>query len=437
MARLLSAAGLSSMTAAHLPAVKSANREFGLLKGADAILVRRRVDRWLTCAPVITATFLSKISIPPFGALGLSLAIPQLCLAAAVGVLSGRLLFDARRLQFYILLLSFMALVQVTRGDNYSLPSLLLFGALHFPYVLSLTGRPDYKKVLAFFQNVALVIAILGILQYSIQFAIGSKFAFPLENFFPEPFLVSKFNQQGYLEYGSDVYRANGVFMLEPSFFSQFLAVAIVVEAISFRRLWVFGIFFTGMVVCFSGTGLMLLAACLPCLAIAKRRFDLLAAGAVGLAAVIFLAMLIDHPFLNVFFKRANEFSATGSSGFARFVGGFYLFEQFLWPEPLRGLFGFGAGSLQAYQQKATLPSGGNAFFKMVFEFGIVGGGLYFIFLYYCLARSAAPVMIRVAVGLTYFLSGVYIPFSHALALALVVWPNPPQITKSEVEDNE
>lgn len=402
----------------------SGSRSFGLLGGGQGVLVRRRLDRWIMGVPAVTASFLSKLSVPPFGSLGLSLAIPLLCLTSALGLAAGRLVTDAGRLLAYIAVLGLLWGIQLLRAEPFSYASLLLFTMLHFPYVLQLKRPPDYEQVLALYQRVALTIAVLGLLQYGIQFLIGPALAFPIENFFPEAFKVSKFNMQGYLEYGSEVYRTNGVFMLEPSFYSQLLAVSVVVEAVTRARPWVLGVLLAGMVVSFSGTGLMLLAACLPCQAIVKRRWDLLAAGVVLVAVAITLAALADSPYLNVFFKRAGEFTATGSSGFARFVGGFYLFEQFLWPDVMRGLFGFGAGSLQAYQAKATWSSGGNAFFKMIFEFGLVGGLAYFAFIGYVLRQSAAPVMLRVAVGFTYLLSGVYIPFSHSLALGLLVWPH-------------
>jgi hypothetical protein len=413
------------MGAAHPWFPAPAAPGFGLLMGAPGLRLRTRLDRWIMGVPAVTASFLSKLSIPPFGAMGLSLSIPLLCLAGTVGLLVGRMVADAGRLLAYIALLALLWGMQVLRNETFSVSSLVLFTLLHFPYVLQFRHAPDYQRVLAFFQGVALTIAVLGIVQYAVQFLIGSTLAFPIENFFPEAFKVSKFNMQGYLEYGSEVYRTNGVFMLEPSFFSQLLAVAIVLETVTRRRLWVLCTLLAGIVVSFSGTGLMLLAGCLPCLAIAKRRWDWLIAGVFVLAAAIAVAAVADNPYINVFFKRAGEFTEPGSSGFARFVGGFYLFEQYLWPEPLRGLFGMGAGSQQLHEVKAYWAFGSNALFKMVFEFGLVGGIAYFAFLYYCLTRSAAPVMLRVAIAFTYLLNGVYIPFAHSLAFGLLVWPNP------------
>ncbi len=407
---------------AGLPAPMLAMR-LGVLSGAEGVRARLRLDRWILAVPPIAASYLSKLSVPPFGAMGLSLSIPMLCSAGVVGLAAGRLVFDSKRLLAYIAVVALLWGMQITRNEAFSATSLVLFTALHFPYALQLRRSPEPATVLGFFQGIALSIAVLGIVQYGIQFEIGPTLAFPIENFFPDAFRVSLFNMQGYLEYGSEVYRTNGVFMLEPSFFSQLLAVGVVVELVTRRRLWALAVLLVGMGVSFSGTGLMLLGACLPCLAIVRRRWDLLLAGALLIVAAIAIATSLDNAYVNIFFKRAGEFAEPGSSGFERFVGGFFVFDQLLWPHPMRAMFGYGAGAMQLFESKVLWPFGSNPLFKIVFEFGLVGGIAYFAFLYYCLARSTAPAMVRVAVGVGYLLSGVYIPFSHSLAIGLLVWP--------------
>lgn len=413
-------AGLPAHTAALHPAVA---RRGGLGDTAHGRLLQRRADRWITAVPALTSSLLSKLSVPPFGAMGLTLSIPLVAAVGAAGLLLGRLVADRWRLVAFTTLLGLLCGIQVLRGTPFSVASLLLFAVLHFPYVLQLQRAADYSRVLGFFQRVALTIATLGLLQYALQFVTGPELAYPIENHFPEAFKVSKFNMQGYVEYGSQVYRTNGVFMLEPSFYSQLLAVAMVVEFLTRVRPWALALLTAGILVSFAGTGLIVLAVCLPLQAIVRRRWRQLLLGALLLAFSVTLLTLSDSPYVGVFFKRAAEFTQPGSSGFARFVGGFYLFEQFLWPDIWRALFGYGAGALERYQAKATWASGGNAVFKMVFEFGLVGGGAYLAFIGACLARSAAPLALRAAVGLTFLLSGVYVPFAHGLALALLIWP--------------
>jgi len=221
------------------------------------------------------------------------------------------------------------------------------------------------------------------------------------------------------MSYGSHVYRANGVFLMEPSFLSQVLAVAIVVELSGRNRWWLQAILGAGLLVSYSGTGFMILALCVPLLVVAKRRWDFL-------VLFLFLAVLVsafgEQLFLDKLLSRVNEFHSYGSSGFARFVGGFYMFDQFMWGHPLRTLFGYGAGSFKDYMALSHYPVSEMPLFKMVFEFGVVGAAAYFSFLFYCLFASPAPRLVSLAIAMTFFMNGLYVPFSHGLALSLLIW---------------
>ena len=134
-----------------------------------------------------------------------------------------------------------------------------------------------------------------------------------------------------------------------------------------------------------------------------------------------------DSFFLSHLLARSGEFSSIRSSGYARFVGGFYLFDQFLWDDPWRTLFGFGVGSFRDYVARAHYPVAEMALFKVVFEFGLVGSLAYFGFLVYCLATSSAPRLVTIAVGIAYLLNGIYVPFAHGLALGLLIWNSAPE----------
>ncbi len=395
-------------------------------RSARAVLQGRRVDRWLWRLPLITSTFVSKLAVPPFGALGLSIAIPVLVAASCVGAATGRLIVDTHRLLAYTAMLALLWGFQLGHEGLYSVLSMLLLSALHLPYVFQLRRAPDPQAVLGWFQRVALLIAGLGLLQYSAQFALGPALAFPIENYFPEAFRVSAFNMQGYVEYGSAVYRANGVFMLEPSFFSQLVAIGVVVELITRRRPWAITMLSAALLIAYAGTGIALLVICLLFLAVAQARWRLLGGLAVAGAVLVASAGLLENvPYVGALLSRATEFTAEGSSGFARFVGGFYLFDQYLWDDPVRALTGFGAGSFQVYSERARYPATGMAVFKMVFEFGLVGAAGYFLFLGGCIVRTTAPGVLRLAVALPYVLSGNYIPFAHGLALGLLIWTMP------------
>jgi hypothetical protein len=243
------------------------------------------------------------------------------------------------------------------------------------------------------------------------------RYLFPIENFVPGTFIVQNFNHQAAMAYGSHEYRANGVFLLEPSFFSQLLAVAIIAELGTLGRVSRLVVFGLALLVSYSGTGIIVLAICLPLAIVAQRRWGVLA---VGLCALVVLIPLQEYLHADRLISRVSEFGTIRSSAYSRFVGGFYLFDRFLWHDPWRTLFGYGAGSFTSYA--ARDDAGEMALFKIVFEFGLIGAVAYFGFLFGCLFYSPAPRLLTLAVGITYFLSGIYVPFAHGLALSLLLW---------------
>jgi hypothetical protein len=164
----------------------------------------------------------------------------------------------------------------------------------------------------------------------------------------------------------------------------------------------------------------MILAVCMPLLILKNRRWDLLLLGAAGIAAV---GALGESSFVGHFASRTGEFGAVGSSAFARFIGGFYLFDQFLWDDPWRTLFGFGAGSFSEYASRSHYAVAEMPLFKMVLEFGLVGALLYFLVLGYFLFSSPASRILSLAIAIAFVLNGIYAVFAQALALGLLVWP--------------
>jgi len=369
--------------------------------------------------PLVGATVLSKFTVPPLGAEGIDISLLFLLAALIVGSIGGCIRVEPGRLTLYAALIGILGLVQILQPDLFSTSSMLLLAALHLPYIFTVPHGDDGDRLIKFFLGIVTVFAWCGIAQYSLQFFVNPRFLFPIENFVPDSFIVQHYNKQAALAYGSEVYRANGVFLLEPSFFSQVLAVAIVAELCTLGRASRLAVFGIALLVSYSGTGMVVLAICLPLYFVTRRRWDLLLLGLFALLALIPL-----HEFLPLdrVLSRVGEFGSTHSSGFARFVGGFFLFDQFLWSDPWRTLFGYGAGAFSNYASHARYPVAEMALFKMVFEFGLVGALAYFGFLFCCLYSSPAPRLLTVAVGITYLLNGMYASFAHGLALSLLLW---------------
>jgi hypothetical protein len=379
----------------------------------------KRLRFAVLATPLVGVTFLSKFTVPPLGEQGIDLSILFLLAALLVGSIGGCIRLEPRRLALYVMLIGILGVIQMLQPDLFSISSMLLLVALHLPYAFTVSPGDDGDRILAFFLRIATVFAWCGIAQYGLQSVVNARFLFPIENFVPSSFIVQHFNKQAAVAYGSEVYRANGVFLLEPSFFSQVLAVAIVAELCTLARASRLALFGAALFVSYSGTGMLLLAICLPFYLVARRRWGLLI---LGISALALTVPLLEHLQTVRLLSRISELGSTHSSGFARFVGGFLLFDQFLWSDPWRTLFGYGAGAFSNYASRAHYAVNEMALFKIVFEFGLIGALAYFGFLLYCLLSSKAPRLLTLAVGITYLLNGVYTPFAHGLAFGLLLW---------------
>jgi len=382
---------------------------------------------------IVCATLVLKLSVPPLGERGISISLLLLPAVALLGFAVRALGIDTTRLAIFLLLTGALSVISLFGVAAFSISSMAMFAVVHLPFIFAAnptTGaaapagtdpRNDVAtRIHAGFLNLALVLGCCGIAQFVLQSVIDVRFLFPIENFVPASFVAQHFNGQGVTEYGSQIYRANGVFLPEPSFFSQLMAIAIILEFSLTGRWHRLGIYGAALLTTGAGTGVMILAACMPLLILKHKRWDLLLVAAAGVAVV---GALGQSSYVGHFASRTGEFGAVGSSAFARFIGGFYLFDQFLWDDPWRTLFGFGAGSFSEYASRAHYAVAEMPLFKMVLEFGLVGALLYFLVLGYFLFSSPASKILSLAIAIAFVLNGIYAVFAQALALGLLVWP--------------
>ena len=383
-----------------------------------------RLASLLLYTPLLATTLLAKLSVPPFAAQSLSIAYLFILLAPVLGLVLGLLRLDSGRLSFFLVFIGCIGAIQVFRGEPFSLNSMLLLVTLFVAYVFYLPRQDDpTASALRFFLGFATLLALAGIAQYGVQLTVGLRYAFPIENFVPEAFLIGGFNMQAPIGYGESAYRVNGIFLAEPSFFSQFMAVAIIAELLTSSRLLRVALYGLALLLSYSGTGLILLVICGPLILITRRHWGLLWLIIGALVLAVALGSYID---LDKLTGRIGEFGAVRSSAHARFIAGFDVLTRFLWHDPLTALFGFGAGAFPGYAMRMPFPVAEMTLFKMLLEYGVLGAALYFAFIFYCVFRSTAPVIVRLAVALTLFLNGPFVPFFHGLALSLLVWTSRP-----------
>jgi len=379
-----------------------------------------RVAQMLILLPMLAYTLLSKIAIP-LGSQQAPSFIPIALATMPLGVLTGRLEVQSGNLIFYMFWMAFLLLEQVFGGNDFSVPSLGLLFTVHLSYVFRIKPgllAPDFH--LRTFQNIAVFLAICGIAQFVLQFVIGVDWAFLVDRKLPEAIVLQNFHNMNPLGFRSDTFKSNGVFLIEPSFFSQISAVALLIELTYFRRAERMLLLLGAMVVSYSGTGFLLLFVGLPVLVLKERRYELLLIGAVVGAFAVALSSVLG---LDLFVERTAEFSSPDSSAFARFVGGFYLFGQYLWPDTLKSLFGFGAGSVMTYIDVADFPAWDPSWVKMPFEYGLAGAGVYYAFVFFCTLRAPGSPTIKAVLLFALFVAAALIPPIHTMIISLLVWP--------------
>lgn len=369
--------------------------------------------------PLLGVTLLGKLALP-VGDTEIQIGIPLIIGATLVGLFTKRLVPDTTRFPFYLLMLGVLTAQQVFAADDFSPFSLLLLALLHSAYAFRLVGVGDDSELhMRRFLDLALFICLCGVVQYFAQFLVGARYAFPLEHFAPKWILANHYHMMNPIRYLSPLYRSNGVFLAEPSYFSQLLAAGFVCEVLSARRVWRIVCFCAGFLVAYSGTGLLMVAAAIPVFILVHRRFDLLVLLA---ATAVLLLAFKDALGMDVYVERALEFRDPKSSAYMRYVGGLHLLDEYVFSDPKRWLFGFGAGMMFRATPATLYNVAETGWVKIILEYGLVGSGVYFSFLYLSIFRTGHPLVQRVALGVTTLLSGILDPGAHGVILSLLIW---------------
>src|SRR6202008_1252990 len=133
------------------------------------------------------------------------------------------------------------------------------------------------------------------------------------------------------------ILKSKGVFFLEPSFYSQFIGLGLVLELSMRNRPLRIALLVAGLAVAYSGTGIVVATVGIAGLVIVKRRWDVIVF--VTLAALAAL-MLSDVLQLDRLLGRVGEFQSNRSSASARFVAWIDMLNQHWWLDGMRALFG-------------------------------------------------------------------------------------------------
>jgi len=228
------------------------------------------------------------------------------------------------------------------------------------------------------FRLIMILTSVLGLL----QLLLGEHF-FSFRDFLPDDFRVMGYNTTNEIVYGVPVYRANGFFFYEPSFFSQFLGLAILIEMRTKRNIGILALFLAAMIASFSGTGLILLGVGLIVMASSSAKVSY-REGVITLLPLIVLGLISVYVFPEFFTARLDEFFTVNSSAYIRFVSPYlYIFHSYS-SSFGNAIVGVGSGMATSLRN-ADVMADFSGISKIFFEYGLFGGGFVtFLYLIYC-----------------------------------------------------
>jgi hypothetical protein len=372
--------------------------------------------------------------VVPIGSTPIPLVLPVAYAAVALLLVAGHLVIDRLRLELFVIALGLCTAATVLaamRGANpLSVTSLGMLCAVYLVWVLR--AAPGHRDALVHvgrsFVRAMLVLAGIGVAQLTMQFSGLWQYQDYIGEFVPPDFIAGTYNTNVPLAFGSAIHKANAFVFLEPSYLSQFAALAAIVAVVLRAPAWQILLLLCGVFSAVSGTGILLLLAG-GVLVLFRASHLVRPAHIVALGALAVGVLL--SPVAPLLLSRVDEPGQVGSSGYLRFVQPYQEVAQGLQDAPLRYLLGAGTGSVER-----LLASGGRGeelgqavvytiVPKLVFEYGLIAGGVFVLFILVAvLERGAWRVVPGSLVVMTFLLSGALLqPHTSFLVWILaVVW---------------
>jgi hypothetical protein len=354
---------------------------FSAVPGPDADLAdeaaaaRTGFASWSVFIILLSCLLLQRFGVPA-GAFKLNIATVATFLVVLAGIALRRIAISPTALLYYLLFAALAAGTAIInfQFDRYaqyrqSFPSLIHFVGLFLPFIFRARDPISEGEVFRTVQKFMLFLAICGIGQFAAQFVGLSLFSF--REFVPADFLIEEgYNLTIPVTQGAGYFKSNGLFLIEPSVASQFVAIGMMLELLYFKRAWALGTLALAMFVTVSGTGLMVISLFLVLYFFSARsggkREILLALGVVALFAI--LVTLVFEEVGDALLERRTEFFDESSSGYQRFVSPWRGLLVLIERHPSYLLYGVGPGAAETIDFAFTHWT--NTPFKLISEYG-------------------------------------------------------------------
>lgn len=348
---------------------------------------------------IITLIFGQRIAIP-FGEFQIPLIFFVTYFCLLLLIVKGKLRFDLLKYLFFAIVCTFMFTIALFQRQ-YSPFSLFYFFVLYLPFVFYIKSEDPnlYKGMLFLFQKIMLVMAIIGLSQLILQL-IGFPFT-DLMQYLPEKIIQKGYNTSYPIYWGSDIWKPNGIFFLEPSFFSKFLGIAILIEFLYFKRIKYIFIFFSAILSSLSGTGLSIIILFgLPMIFKLgwKKTFWVL------FTLFPFAIWFLATDYGAVIIQRINEFESTQSSAFIRFIAPFKVIYYLGNSYTHMYMFGLGAGTADDIQY--SFQANYSVIPKLIIEYGLFVCFIFILFILWSLYRNYQSIVLSSAMLFMYLMLG-------------------------------
>lgn len=316
------------------------------------------------------------------------------------------------RLILFAILLAALMLSVLFSFELVSPQALLLLLVMYATFLFRVdVSQATLLRCFERYQNAVWWVAWIVIGQQVIQYTVGNTYWPNLDKIIPDFILVHGYNYLRPYSWNSPYLTPNGVFFLEPSSVSEYLATAVALELIWLRRLDRLALFTAATLLGVAGTGPTVLVVCAPLLLFnLDRRIVGWAVGlGVPLLVFAFASGLLGH-----YLDRSTEFYDNKASAYGRFVEPFAATRQ-LASDPDNLISGQGAGSSPKGGDIVQWPAN-----KMIYEYGILSAILFHIFLLVAVLGSSANRTMTLIILIPHlFFGGGFVAHTNIMQLVM------------------
>lgn len=359
------------------------------------------------------------------GAYSLDASIVGMYVLIVFGLLTAAFRVSLKRTALYGLCIAFAGLSLYANlfwgpRPNTSFGSLSLLALLYFPFVFVLRpqtlAQDDAAFALGLFLNLALFVACSGIAQFFLQFVYRPGWLFDFTDFIPHALRGSS-HYNTVIPVGS-LYKSNGFFLREPSGFGFLMALSFIAELHSGRRTARLALFGLGLLVSYSGTGILTL--CIGVLFPLNLR-TVLRVSALILGGLVIFFLLGEALNLGATLERVAEFEGDRehSSGHIRYIAPMRLIADTLFREPWTAVLGHGPGSISRETQLYEFFD--PTWAKLLFEYGLLGTFSFLALFVSALRNPQTSPSVRAILFFCWLIMGGHLlsPSNNYLVLAL------------------